>query len=469
MLGGFAFAQVISIAAMPLLTRIYSPEAFGFQALLVSIATVLSLAATLRLDLAILLATDEEEGRLLGLIGCATASVLIVLAVALLVFDDQIAVRAGAASPGWLWLLLPMTAALVSTQVATALLSRTKQFRLIARATVFGQGSYVLAAVALVASFTVHGLAFGKTIGLAAGAISLVPRGNAARSSPVQAPTARRLAGLWSRFHQFVVFNAPYSLISTLTREMPIYLFTAVSANAAAGFYGLARMLMTLPALFSTAALSQVFYREAAELWGTPRLEALVSGLLGLSMRASALLFAFMAVWGDILFQFVFGAQWQQAGIYAMILAPSAWLAVQTGWPERMFEVATRQDVSFKIQMTFDVLTIAAVIIPLVLQYDPVYAVAGWALANTLFHLSYLTAIFKISAFDIWLLRRILFSSIALFAGGCAIFAAGRVLIGESPITASIFALIASAFALVTVVKSVPYLRTIAGSPEAAA
>lgn len=466
MLGGFAFAQVISIAAMPLLTRIYSPEAFGFQALLISIATALSLAATLRLDLAILLATDEEEGGLLGLIGCTTAGVVVLLTFALLVFGNQIGGRAGLASPGWFWLLLPMTVALVSTQVATAVLSRKKAFRPIARATVLGQGSYVLVAAALAASFAAHGLALAKMIGQATGALALVQRGIAATSSSVQMPTWRSLARLWRRFHQFVVFNTPYSLISTLTREMPIYLFTAASANAAAGFYGLARMLMTLPALLSTAALSQVFYREAAEFWGTPRLEALVSGLLGLSMRASAPLFAFMAVWGDILFEFIFGSQWRQAGIYAMVLAPSAWLALQTGWPERMFEVATRQDVSFKIQMIFDGLTIVAVIVPLVLQYDPVYAVAGWSIANTIYHFCYLAAIFKVSAFNVLLLRRIVFGSIAFFAGSCAIFAAGRVWIGDSPMTGAIFIAVASALALVAVVKSIPFVRTLVGSPE---
>ncbi|MGX9389287.1 lipopolysaccharide biosynthesis protein [Nitrobacteraceae bacterium UC4446_H13] len=464
MLGGFAAAQVIGMAAMPLLTRIYSPEAFGFQALLVALATVLSLCATLRLDLALLLATDEEEGELLGLIGCIAVFVIALIVIVLLLFGDKISLRVGAASAGWLWLVLPMMMALIATQVATALLSRRKEFRPIARATLLTQASYVLAAVGSALPFGNSGLACSKMIGGVIGAVSLVRRGTA--GAALQLPTAGRVSHLWGRFRQFAIFNTPYSLIGTLTREMPIYLFTAVSANAAAGFYGLARMLLSLPALLATAALSQVFYREAAEWWGKPRLEALVTGLLGLSMRASAPVFAVICVWGDTFFDAVFGTSWRQAGIYAMVLAPAAWLALQTSWPERMFEVAMRQDVSFKIQITFDSLTIITVIIPLALKYDPIFSVVGWSICNVIYHLSYLMGIFAVSRFNMPLLRQIVISSTALFAGSCLLFSIWRFFLGDNFWSGAGCAAVASAFALVVILKNMSYVKTISGSPE---
>ncbi len=464
MLGGFAAAQVIGMAAMPLLTRIYAPEAFGFQALLVAVATVLSLCGTLRLDLALLLATDEEEGELLGLIGCMTAIVVAVLAVALLVFGDEFSMRAGIASAGWLWLLFPMTIASIATQVATALLSRRKEFGPIARATLLTQISYV-ALAAMSARYCANpGLACSKMVGGLVGALSLARKGAAAAT--FQFPTPQRLARLWGRFRQFAIFNTPYSLVGTLTREMPIYLFTAVSANAAAGLYGLARMLLSFPTLLATAALSQVFYREAAEWWGKPRLEALVSGLLGLSMHASAPLFAVICVWGDIFFEAVFGTSWRQAGVYAMVLAPAAWLALQTSWPERMFEVAMRQDVSFKIQVIFDSLTTIAVIVPLAMKCDPVFSVVGWSITNIIYHLCYLTGIFAVSRFNMQLLRQITISSIALFTGSCFLLSAWRFFLSNTFWGGVGCAVVASAFALVIIVKKMPYLRTISGSPE---
>ncbi len=61
MIGGFAVAQAIPIAAAPLLARLYTPEAFGLQTLFMSATSVLIVVATLRLDLAILLAEETRK------------------------------------------------------------------------------------------------------------------------------------------------------------------------------------------------------------------------------------------------------------------------------------------------------------------------------------------------------------------------------------------------------------------------
>ncbi len=65
---GTTFAQVITILASPLLTRLYGPEAFGFLALFTSITSIIGVIACMRYELAIMLPkTDEEAVNLLGL------------------------------------------------------------------------------------------------------------------------------------------------------------------------------------------------------------------------------------------------------------------------------------------------------------------------------------------------------------------------------------------------------------------
>lgn len=41
----------------------------------------------------------------------------------------------------------------------------------------------------------------------------------------------------------------------------------------------------------------------------------------------------------------------------AMLLAPAAWMSVQTGWPERLFEVHMRRGVSLSVQLGSDLVT----------------------------------------------------------------------------------------------------------------
>src|SRR5690606_30123601 len=85
--------------------------------------------------------------------------------------------------------------------------------------------------------------------------------------------------------------------------------------------------------------------------------------------------------------------------VFAMFMAPAAWLSLQTGWPERLFEVAMRQDLSFKIQVTFDTAAAAVVVLPMLWRFDPIWSVAGFAIVNSLYHLTYLAAIFRVSGF----------------------------------------------------------------------
>ena len=58
---GTTIAQAIPIAISPILTRIYSPKDFGLFALFMSITSFISVSATARYELAILLPKSEEE------------------------------------------------------------------------------------------------------------------------------------------------------------------------------------------------------------------------------------------------------------------------------------------------------------------------------------------------------------------------------------------------------------------------
>ena len=66
--GGTAIAQILSILASPIITRMYGPEAFGLSALFASITGIVAVVACLRYELAIMLPEkDEDAANLLAL------------------------------------------------------------------------------------------------------------------------------------------------------------------------------------------------------------------------------------------------------------------------------------------------------------------------------------------------------------------------------------------------------------------
>ena len=66
-LRGSLVAQAIGFAALPLLSRLYEPSAFGAVQAIVSVVTVLLIVSSLRLELALLSVEDNE---LPSLIAC---------------------------------------------------------------------------------------------------------------------------------------------------------------------------------------------------------------------------------------------------------------------------------------------------------------------------------------------------------------------------------------------------------------
>jgi len=425
MLVGFALAQALPLLASPLLTRLFSAEAFGLQTLFVSWATVLGVLATLRLDLAIVLARDRREaGQIVALAALQTLFVTVVVFALAATLGGAIAGSTGHPDHvAWVWALIPMLVAMSATQTCSGALTWLKLFGPASQMQVVNQLSYLAVAigVGLWASPT-EGLVGAKLVGQAAAGLGmlLVVRG---LLTEMRLPTRSDWTSLWSRCRPFIMFNTPYSLIGTLGREVPIFAFSAVASTATAGFYGLARTMLGAPATLLAASLSQVFYREAVEHRGTNHLQVLTTGLLRVTMGATAPAFAFILIWGDAAFALAFGSGWETAGRYAMILSIAAWLGIQTAWPERLYESVGRQATSFAIQISFDAITALIVFASVLSGLPHIVTVALFATVNSLFHITYLAGMFHVAAFPIALLSRAIAGGVLVMAASVAVMA----------------------------------------------
>lgn len=450
MLSGTAAAQAIPLLMSPALTRLYSPEAFGLQTLFMGWTAALGVAATCRYDLAVVLPdSDDDADSIAALVLAIAACTLLVLAVVVAFASADLAGLSGFGGHSvWLWLLVPMVLGTMLTLLGTAYASRERSFTRIAKASVLNQAGYAAIAVGigLLGAYR-EGLVWAKLGGQMLGLIIILIGVGYGLRRVVLNWNWTRMREVAHRYRQFFFYNTPYSLIGTVARDMPIFVFSAMSATAAAGFYGLTRTVLLAPTLLVSGALSQVFFREAVALKGSPRLIDLTEGLLKLGLLAGAPLFAFCTVWGDVLFTTLFSPTWVQAGHFAMVLAPAAWMSLQTGWPERLFEVSMRQDVSFKVQITADIITAAAVIAPLAMGLDVIVSIAAFTVANLLYHSIYLAAVYRVSGFASQRLYRLLSLGWMAFGLSCVVLGVLRLLPGHSLIVAVAAAVIASAAA----------------------
>lgn len=450
MLAGTLVAQAAPLLASPFLARIYGPEAFGIQTLFMGLASALAVLATCRLDLAMVLPEADTEAVEIATLVLATTSLLclLLLLVAAVAGPELAAAYGHPDQQAWLWMLPLMVGATACTQVCVAFASRRRSFLRVAAANVTNQLVYVAASVGVgLAGAWLQGLALAKLLGQSAGTLLL---GTSAATRPRQLRLLGRGAALalLARYRQFLVFNTPYSLVGTVARDAPIFLFSAAGASAPAGYYGLARTMLLAPTLLASNALSQVFYREAVSLKGTPRLQELTLTLLRAGLTVGAPLFAFGAVWGDLLFATIFGTGWRTAGVMAMWLAPAAWMSVQTGWPERLFEVHMRQGVSFAVQIGSDLVTAGVAAVTWLITGDAVLAIATFAVCNVLYHHGYLLALFHVAGFSAARLASALATGWGLFALTAGVLVGLRLAVGESLTVMALSLILALALAL---------------------
>lgn len=417
---------------MPVVTRLFPPAALGVQALFISAAASLTVLATLRLDLAIVLPSEQVVAARIWWLGFyqGLATALLICVAALFLGGSITASFApGVSSSVWVWLLAPMVIASVVTQMGTGLATRQGRFELVvisnlATATVF-------AAVAIVLG-VLHpgdqGVVLARLSGQTAGCLSLLSLVVAvSRRGGSWRPRRVRARHLWREQRQFLVFNTPYSLVGALARDLPLYVFAIGGGATLTASYALARTIMLAPTSLISGALSSVFYREASQHLGTPRLEALAIGLSRWGLLLTIPGFAFIAVWGDELFVVVFGDQWRAAGTFARLLAVPMWLALQTGWPERLFEASRRQGVSFTIQIGFDALHAIVITGTYFGTGSALAAIGAYAVTYSTYQVVYLVAVFHVAGFNLDGLRRIAVSAVGGFALLAGVLTAVRV------------------------------------------
>ncbi|MFM8635763.1 MAG: lipopolysaccharide biosynthesis protein [Planctomycetia bacterium] len=326
---GTLAGRLITLAAMPLLTRLYSPDDFALLAVYLALVSTLAVVACLRLEIAITLAeTDESAVALLALSLIALVGVTVAIAAAVVLMPGHIA--AGLGCPGiapWLW-LVPLGVWLAGSYSALQFWStRARRFGDIARTRVGQAVSGVATILALGwAGVTPLGLLLGNVLNIGSGGLSL--------AAGTWRHDAARLRGLRSRHlwpvlwqnYRFPLISMPEALLNVAGAQVPVLLIAA-HAGAEAGFLLLAMQVMTAPMTLLGSSISQVYVSRAPQEFRDGQLAPFTLAI----MRRLALVGTGPLVLAGALappiFPVMFGSAWERSGQLIGWLVP--WMVLQ--------------------------------------------------------------------------------------------------------------------------------------------
>lgn len=306
---------LVSVAIIPLLTRVVSPADWGQYQLLVNLAVMGGSVMFLKLDAAYVVETLARRrrwiaGAVLGL-GIGTGLVFMAVMVALVALSDRYT--------GWSLLAVGGALLLSFYQMRQIMQAAHGDYQGYSRTKVFVQLSQQL---------TLLGAAFlGAHYGwlFVAWLLPLLPLAVAFVRTNFRGLRLDRLRVTLVRQRSYVLFNAPSSLVHNFRQTLPLLLLFAVAPAHEYGLLMMALRLLDLPISVGGVALQHVLYPEISRLWGSDRVQArrlyftwlLRLGGLAVTMAVVLLLLP------DGLYVLVMGQQW--SGMRELMLLAACW------------------------------------------------------------------------------------------------------------------------------------------------
>lgn len=358
LMSAIGVAQVITILAAPILSRLYSPEAFGVYAIY---TTLLMLSAPLvsgRYELAIVPAETDDEAFGLLLLCCIIALLLGV--VTLFALRDKGLLASVGLEPLARYSGL-VAASIVLNGLFQALLQfwiRQKQFRGIAVSDVFRSAGMIGAQISMpeLKATGAFGLMIGQIVGIVS---SIIVLGRTFESNFASwklrhsRDGLRTLRTLAIRYRKHPIFLPWGALADSLGNKLPVLMLSAFYGPGFLGMYALADRLLRTPSTLVGQSSAQVLFQKMTERRvksGMPR----VITLWGLGMTIlCAVPFTLLYFYGRRFFSLILGEQWAPAGAIAAVLIPTYWGSLVVSPISCLLIVANRQGLAVSIQALY--------------------------------------------------------------------------------------------------------------------
>lgn len=326
LIGGNAAAQVLTIAASPILSRLYTPSDFGVLGLVLGASSIIAVAAHLRLNLAIAQAPDLQEAK--EILFTALSSVLLISfilsSVIWLIHDLGFFPEYTIGIVGLVFLASCLTAFIDVFNYWQSYRKRNKES---AKNSVFRSVSTVSSQLVL-SGVTRFGLAFGFLAGAFVAASLHIKDFFSNGDNKIKSNfSAQRAKDIVSKYRSFPLYSMPQGFLASASlNAVPIVLGSQYGL-AVAGQYWFAYRLLLAPIALIGGAYRQVIHPVFSDVQKSD------SEKINLARKHTLMLFcafvpvsAFLFFTAAPIFSYIFGSQWELAGQYV------GWLAICFGF-----------------------------------------------------------------------------------------------------------------------------------------
>jgi len=363
---GTTIAQAIPIAISPILTRIYTPKDFGVFALYMSVASIVSVIATGRYELAIMLPKKDEDA--INIVALSIIISFLVSFITLLIvffFNTQITnILGNPEISSWLY-FIPLTVLLTGLyQSFNYWSNRKKEYKRLATSRVIQSGTISSSNLIMgFGGFGSGGLIWSSILGRGVASFVLGKMILNKESHFFFKIKKLKIYALAMRYKKFPTWNLFSSFISTLRENLLIFAFSKYFEVSSLGFYFFAKRLLLIPSGILISAFSDVFYQKISNIISYINIYEVAYGYFQKLFYLLTIPFIIFVFLLDMIIPTIFGEKWAMLSIYLLIIAFPIYFNLLVGHFSKILLRTNNQDISFyfhgvKLVMLFFVLFI---------------------------------------------------------------------------------------------------------------
>lgn len=313
-----ALAQFLPLIAVPIITRMYSPSAFGTYAVFYALVAILGSAASLSFHNAIILEKDDADSWhatslsiIVSIVFCAIVTLTIhttsqTILQSLLGFEITEIIY-------WLPLTILLSSGYQTLYTSFIRLSKYSTLGrnklILSLATVFIQiciGTLQLEAT---------GFVLANLIGYTLAIILLLSSTHDLPYIKIFATPTKVLVATASKHRKLPVFTLPAGLINSFGTQIPELMINKLFGSYQLGQYSLANRMVSIPLSFLSSSLQDIFRQQATKEFNEAGTCTKSYRIFFVILLLTSTLFLIpIVLLAPLVFPIIFGNQWGEAG-----------------------------------------------------------------------------------------------------------------------------------------------------------
>lgn len=352
MFSGTVGSHILWAAAMLAVARLYAPEYFGEGQLFVSAASILSVVATGRYEMAIVIPRFRFQAMniflfslLLSLFGA------VLLFPILFVFSDAIVQKLGFSAE--ISFLLPFYVLELCLYVLCyAWLIREKKYAITAKGLLLFPAAYLVFCLAFYYIWLpVHKLVLATMLSRGLEILYygyFVCKGMKSLWPKISWQQIWQYGKMYVDFPKYMLMG---NFIDSATQHMVPFFVTTFWGLAATGYYSMATQVLAAPAGLIAKSVGSVFQQEGSRLYGKYReCKAFYVKNLKICMGYSTVICICMYLAVLTVVPLLMGEKWNVAGYYVQLMLPMTFVTLVSTPLSNMYVIARRQKTYLGIQ-----------------------------------------------------------------------------------------------------------------------